>query len=44
MHAPRDVHWNLVKRILRYLRGSINHGIKISATPSIALKVYSDAD
>ena len=44
MHAPRDVHWNLVKRILRYLRGTINHSIKISATPSTALKVYSDAD
>ncbi|XP_066323767.1 uncharacterized mitochondrial protein AtMg00810-like [Miscanthus floridulus] len=44
MHAPRDVLWNLVKRILRCLRGSINHGIKISAAPSTALKVYSDAD
>jgi hypothetical protein len=44
MHAPRDVHWNLVKRILRYLRGTINHGITISATPSTTLTVYSDAD
>lgn len=44
MHAPRDVHWNLVKRILRYLRGTITHGITISATPSTTLKVYSDAD
>jgi hypothetical protein len=44
MHAPRDVHWNLVKRILRYIRGTINHGITISATPSTTLIVYSDAD
>lgn len=44
MHAPRDVHWNLVKRILRYIRGTINHGITISTTPSTTLTVYSDAD
>jgi hypothetical protein len=44
MHAPQDVHWNLVKRILRYLRGTITHGITISATPSTTLKAYSDAD
>jgi histone deacetylase 1/2 len=44
MHAPRDVHWNLVKRILRYLRGTIDTGITISATPSTTLKAYSDAD
>jgi len=44
MQAPHDVHWNLVKRILRYLRGTIHHGIRISATASTELKVYSDAD
>jgi hypothetical protein len=44
MHAPRDVHWNLVKRILRYLRGTIDTGITISATPSTTLTAYSDAD
>jgi hypothetical protein len=44
MHAPHDVHWNLVKRILRYLHGTIQHGIIISASPSTTLKAYSDAD
>jgi histone deacetylase 1/2 len=44
MHAPHDVHWTIVKRILRYLRGTIQHGLKISASPSTDLKVYSDAD
>ncbi|XP_066323915.1 uncharacterized mitochondrial protein AtMg00810-like [Miscanthus floridulus] len=44
MHSPRAAHWNLVKRILRYLRGSINDGIFISASPSNNLTAYSDAD
>jgi len=44
MHSPRTAHWNLVKRILRYLRGTINHGLVISASPSTDLKAYSDAD
>ncbi|XP_066334597.1 uncharacterized mitochondrial protein AtMg00810-like [Miscanthus floridulus] len=44
MHSPRTAQWNLVKRILWYLRGTINHGLVISASPSTDLKAYSDAD
>jgi hypothetical protein len=44
MHCPRAAHWTLVKRILRYLRGSISDGLFISASPSTELKAYSDAD
>ncbi|XP_066323508.1 uncharacterized mitochondrial protein AtMg00810-like [Miscanthus floridulus] len=44
MHSPRAAHWNFVKRILRYLRGSISDGLFISASPSTELKAYSDAD
>jgi hypothetical protein len=44
MHAPRDVHWNLIKRILRYLRGTVDHGISISASTTHQLIAYSDAD
>jgi hypothetical protein len=44
MQDPHEAHWNLVKRILRYLRGSISQGILISASPSTELKAYSDAD
>jgi len=44
MHSPTDAHWNLVKRILRYLWGTIDHGITISASSSTELKAYSDAD
>jgi hypothetical protein len=44
MHAPRDTHWNLIKRILRYLCGTINNGIRISASSSYAIITYSDAN
>lgn len=44
MHAPREVHWGLVKRILRYLRGTLDNGLRISASPTTHLTVYSDAD
>jgi hypothetical protein len=44
MQDPHEAHWNLVKRILRYLHGSISQGILISASPSTELKAYSDAD
>jgi hypothetical protein len=44
MHAPHDLHSNLIKHILRYLRSSINHSVVISMAPSTELKVYSDAN
>jgi histone deacetylase 1/2 len=44
MHAPRDTHWTLVKRILRYLQGTLEHGISITASSPSQLTAYSDAD
>jgi hypothetical protein len=44
MHAPRDAHWTTVKRILRYIRGSMDLGLTISASPSVDIVAYSDAD
>jgi hypothetical protein len=44
MHAPRDVHWNLVKHILCYLRGTLNQGLTISASSTNQVTAYSDAD
>lgn len=44
MHSPRQAHWNLVKRILRYLRGMIDNGLVISASSATDLKAYCDAD
>lgn len=44
MHAPREPHFQLLKRILRYIKGTISQGLVISPSPSIKLTAYSDAD
>nr|XP_040245144.2 uncharacterized mitochondrial protein AtMg00810-like [Aegilops tauschii subsp. strangulata] len=44
MHAPREPHLNLVKRILRYVRGTLDLGLQLHSTPATSLTAYSDAD
>ncbi|XP_062217191.1 uncharacterized mitochondrial protein AtMg00810-like [Phragmites australis] len=44
MHAPRDVHMALIKRILRYVKSSLDHGLFIQASSSSSLTAYTDAD
>ena len=44
MHDPRDVHWTLVKRILRYIRGTVGRGLQLRRSSSPTLVAYSDAD
>nr|XP_020186428.1 uncharacterized mitochondrial protein AtMg00810-like [Aegilops tauschii subsp. strangulata] len=44
MHAPRDYHWTLVKRILRYIRGTMALGLILMASTSLEMVAYSDAD
>lgn len=45
MHAPRTTHLHAVKRIFRYLQGTLDHGLLLrpSATSTIIV-AYSDAD
>ncbi|KAM1195833.1 hypothetical protein ACFX2J_022268 [Malus domestica] len=43
MHQPTSYHWLAVKRILRYLVGTLSHGITYKPS-SIFLTAYSDAD
>nr|XP_020160967.2 uncharacterized mitochondrial protein AtMg00810-like [Aegilops tauschii subsp. strangulata] len=43
-YAPRDSHWTLVKRILRYIRGTMSLGLTLTASASTDLVAYSDAD
>jgi histone deacetylase 1/2 len=44
MHASRDAHWIAVKRILRYVCGTMDLGLSITASSSIDIVAYSDAD
>ncbi|GJT90488.1 gag/pol polyprotein [Tanacetum coccineum] len=39
MHALTENHWSAVKRILRYLYGTVKHG-----NPDTSLEAFSDAD
>lgn len=44
MHEPRDPHYGFLKRILRYLLGTLDYGIRIVKSNSHSLITYSDAD
>lgn len=44
LHSPRMIHWQAVKRLLRYLQGSKSHGIFISGSLTLQLQGFSDAD
>jgi hypothetical protein len=44
MHATCDARWNLVKRILRDVRGTTRFGLQLRASASLELIAYSDAD
>jgi hypothetical protein len=44
MHAPRTPLLALVKRVLRYLRGTLDFGLTLRASSSISLMAYFDAD
>jgi hypothetical protein len=44
MHTPREPHLTALKRILRYLRDSLNYGLLLRPSPTSELVVYTDAD
>uniref|UniRef100_A0A0V0GZK9 Putative ovule protein n=1 Tax=Solanum chacoense TaxID=4108 RepID=A0A0V0GZK9_SOLCH len=44
MQAPSDLHWKAVKRVLRYLRGTIQLSLRVTPIDEFNLPVYSDAD
>uniref|UniRef100_A0A2N9EV34 Uncharacterized protein n=1 Tax=Fagus sylvatica TaxID=28930 RepID=A0A2N9EV34_FAGSY len=44
MAAPRSLHYAALLRILRYLKGTLFHGLHFSSQSSLTLQAYSDAD
>ena len=44
MHDPREPHLALVKRILRYVKGTLTFGLQIGMGSVDSLTSYSDAD
>ena len=44
MHDPRVPHHNHIKCILRYLKGTLDHGLHINSSSPTTLTAYSDAD
>jgi hypothetical protein len=44
MHDPREPHLTVMKRILRYLRGTLDFGLLLRRPSTTELRVYTDAD
>ena len=44
LHAPTTSHWTAVKRILRYIKGTLNTGLTFRRSSSTLLSAFSDAD
>jgi hypothetical protein len=44
MHDPREPHLALIKRILRYIKGSLSAGHHLGTRPIGQLTAYSDTD
>ncbi|CAM8882543.1 unnamed protein product [Rhodiola kirilowii] len=42
MHAPTSLHWQAVKRILRYLKCTLHHMLHFQPTSASSLLAYSD--
>ncbi|XP_022020226.1 uncharacterized mitochondrial protein AtMg00810-like [Helianthus annuus] len=44
MHSPRIDHWNALKRIIRYLKGTSSFGLTLGSSADVSLRAYTDAD
>lgn len=44
MHQPTETHWSTVKRLLRYLKHTIHHGLFLKHNQPLHLSAFSDAD
>ncbi|GKD36072.1 ribonuclease H-like domain-containing protein, partial [Tanacetum coccineum] len=44
MHDPRDPHFIDLKRILCYVRGTLDYGLQLHVSSTTQLSAYTDAD
>ena len=44
MESPKDSHWNVGKRILRYVVGKLGYGLSHTHTPDSILRRYTNSD
>jgi hypothetical protein len=44
LHSPTKTHWEGVKRILRYVKGTLSYRLKFVKSSSLVLSGFSDAD
>ena len=44
LSQPTDAHWEAVKRILRYVKGTLHTGLKFRKADSTSISIFTDAD
>ena len=44
MHCASEIHFQTTKRVLRYVKGTIDYGIKFNQVKKFILHGYSDSD
>ncbi|KAJ0456165.1 putative RNA-directed DNA polymerase [Helianthus annuus] len=44
MHSPKQSHWQSLKRVLRYLKGTIHYGLFLHRGIPLNLTAFSDSD
>ncbi|XP_019198669.1 PREDICTED: uncharacterized protein LOC109192467 [Ipomoea nil] len=44
MHSPTVDHWALVKRVLRYIKGTLDYGLRLTSSPSTSIHAFPDSD
>jgi hypothetical protein len=44
MEKPHEIHWNVAKEVLGYLKGTLDYGIKYTDASDVELTCYSDSN
>jgi Reverse transcriptase (RNA-dependent DNA polymerase) len=44
MHSPSEEHWTAVKRVLRYIAGTLHYGLQFYRSSSSQIHAFSDSD